>query len=53
LIDFLDVVVHLFLGERRQFYGLDSLWGDCPRVAWRAKGGRVESFSGNTSAEGL
>jgi ribosome-associated protein len=31
LLDYLDVVVHIFLGEVRQFYGLERLWGDVPR----------------------
>jgi ribosome-associated protein len=33
LMDFIDVVVHVFVDEKREFYGLERLWGDAPRVA--------------------
>ena len=32
LLDYLDLVVHVFLQEKRSFYGLDRLWGDAPRL---------------------
>lgn len=32
LLDFNDVVVHIFYRETRQFYDLDSLWHDAPRI---------------------
>jgi ribosome-associated protein len=32
LLDFGDIVVHVFTEERRAFYGLDSLWRDAPRL---------------------
>ena len=33
-IDFVDVVVHVFSQDARQFYDLEGMWGDAPRVAW-------------------
>lgn len=30
LIDFVDIIVHIFQAESRQFYGLERLWGDAP-----------------------
>lgn len=31
LLDYVDVVVHIFLSDVREFYGLERLWGDAPR----------------------
>lgn len=28
LLDYVDVVVHIFLKDKRSFYGLEDLWGD-------------------------
>jgi ribosome-associated protein len=32
LMDFCDVIVHIFYEPVRRFYDLDGLWGDAPRV---------------------
>ncbi|MDR1151119.1 MAG: RsfS/YbeB/iojap family protein, partial [Bifidobacteriaceae bacterium] len=42
LLDFGEVVVHVQHTEDREFYGLDRLWKDCPRVALPTAEPRVE-----------
>lgn len=32
LLDFADIVVHVFHQEDREFYALERLWKDCPLV---------------------
>lgn len=35
IIDFVDLVVHLFEPDTRVFYDLEMLWGDAKRLDWR------------------
>jgi ribosome-associated protein len=36
LMDFGDLIVHVFLAETREFYDLDRLWADAAVVEWRS-----------------
>jgi ribosome-associated protein len=36
LLDFLDVVVHLFTPEARAYYRLEALWGQVPSESYAA-----------------
>ena len=35
LLDFNDVIVHLLDRKLRDFYDMEMLWGDAPRVEWQ------------------
>lgn len=32
VLDYSDIVVHVFHDEDREFYALERLWGDCPEI---------------------
>ncbi len=34
LIDFGDIIIHLFQAGPRDFYGLERLWADAERINW-------------------
>ena len=34
LVDYGDIVVHIFLEETRRFYDIERLYRDCPRIEW-------------------
>ena len=38
LMDYLDVVVHVFTPEARDFYRLEQLWGEAPKRAVAGEG---------------
>jgi ribosome-associated protein len=35
VLDFIDVIVHIFHQDRRDFYALEDLWADAPRLDWK------------------
>lgn len=32
LMDYADLIIHIFTRERRDFFNLERLWGDAPRM---------------------
>ena len=34
LLDYVDVVFHIFAKVYREYYDLELLWGDAPRLEW-------------------
>lgn len=34
VLDYLQVVVHVFHRDKRAFYSLEDLWGDAPSLQW-------------------
>ena len=38
LMDYGDIIVHVFLSETRAYYDLDRLWADAPIVEWAPAG---------------
>jgi len=43
LLDYADVVVHVFYPPVRDFYDLEALWIDAPRVALEVPGGPADA----------
>jgi ribosome-associated protein len=37
LLDYVDVVVHVFGTEERDYYDLERLWRDAPRLHWQSE----------------
>lgn len=37
VLDYGDIVVHLFDQDARGYYGLEDLWADAPRLDWQSQ----------------
>jgi len=37
LCDYGDLIIHVFSAHYREFYDLELLWGDAPRIDWKAE----------------
>jgi len=47
VIDFIDLVAHLFEPNQRTYYDLEGLWSDAPVVHWR----REDDVTGHETSE--
>jgi len=36
ILDYFDIVVHIFKTEKRDFYGIEDLWGDAQATSYRS-----------------
>ncbi|TKC04918.1 ribosome silencing factor [Pedobacter frigoris] len=36
ILDYFDIVVHIFKTEKREFYGIEDLWGDALATSYRS-----------------
>jgi len=36
ILDYLDVVIHIFRTEKRDFYGIEELWGDAETTIYKS-----------------
>ena len=42
LIDYGDVVVHVFLDSVREFYEIERLYMDAPRIEWEPRAAELD-----------
>ena len=50
LMDYFDVIVHIFVPEARDFYRLEALWGEVPRRRFEAGPDEGEQAGGADAA---
>jgi ribosome-associated protein len=36
ILDYFDIVVHIFRTEKREFYGIEDLWGDAETTTYKS-----------------
>jgi ribosome-associated protein len=36
VLDYMQVIVHVFHNAKRSFYSLEDLWSDAPRLEWES-----------------
>jgi ribosome-associated protein len=52
LLDFGDVVAHVFAAEERTYYELERLWKDAPEIAWSDENSSSET-GGRTASSNI
>jgi ribosome-associated protein len=50
VLDYLQVVVHIFHRDKRSFYSLENLWGDAPVLRWESVPSRSASPASQPAA---
>jgi ribosome-associated protein len=45
LLDYADIIVHVFHEEDRAYYELERLWKDAPQIRWEPAGSRAIRFA--------
>ena len=50
VVDFVDVVAHIFEEVSRSFYDLEMLWGDCPRIQCQSRNASGSPLCSATTA---
>ncbi len=43
LLDYGDVVVHIFMPDEREFYRLETIWKDAPELTWDGERPQAEA----------